>query len=56
MTDIDPIDQDFSDLLARMTREQKRFLCECFQDHEAGRCTFEQMLAEIGAGLEQAGN
>ena len=54
MIDIDPFDQQFSDLLARMTREQKRFVCECLQDHEEGRCTFEQMLANIEAGLVQA--
>ena len=56
MTDIDPLDQQFSDLLATMTPEQKRLLCECFEDLDAGRCTFDQMLAKIDAGLVQAGN
>lgn len=56
MIDIDPLDQQFSELLDRMTPEQKRFLCECFQELDAGRCTFDQMLAKIDAGLVQAGN
>jgi len=48
------LDLQFRELLDRMTPEQKRFVCECLQDHEEGRCTFEQMLANIEAGLVQA--
>ena len=52
---IDPLGQQFSDLLARMTAKQKRLLCECFEDLDAGRCTFDQMLAKIDAGFAQPG-
>ncbi|MGK2921284.1 MAG: hypothetical protein ACSLE4_00605 [Methyloceanibacter sp.] len=36
MIAIDPLDQQFSDLLARMTREQKQFLCDRFHDFASG--------------------
>ena len=47
------LDLQFRELLDRMTPEQKRFVCECLQDHEEGQCTFDEALSKIETGFAE---
>lgn len=46
----DHLDIEFATMLSEMTPQQKKFLVECLQEHESGRCTFDEALAKIKAG------
>jgi hypothetical protein len=46
MTEIEQA-QRFLRVVDNLTREQRSFLLQAMEDHEAGRCTFEELMARV---------